>query len=246
MDTKSQKIMYWAIFGLGLVGLFFYGILINSALLDESIEIMDYWFLACVSLILILSPVTSRIRIGKIFDIEKDIQNTKEELRDFRQEFRQNIQLISTITANMNANVTVNGIPFRELEKKADALEASTEGIEQGRLDDIENEITAIGDENAEKLFRIRYHIESQLRKILGKEGRFQDGKRYFSAGRLATIFFEKYPQYREIESSLRFVLDICNRAVHTERIPEGYVEEVTFMGARIIAFLEDVPINAE
>jgi len=57
------------------------------------------------SLVLLILPFVSRLRLGKLFDIERELGKTKEDMNNFKNETRQMLTLVSTVSTNAS-NIT--------------------------------------------------------------------------------------------------------------------------------------------
>ena len=86
--------------------------------------------------------------------------------------------------------------------------------------------------------------LEMELRRILGlrDEVNFNQEKvKHFSARSLFSQFVERYPAYREVQSSFDYVLQICNAAIHGRLISVAYAHEALFMGFNILNELKSI-----
>lgn len=131
------------------------------------------WLPLIISIILFLLPFFTRIRIGNVIELEREISNVQESVDDFKEETRQSFALItSTITtiSNVSSNVQVVNLPGNE------EYIASQNGLQQFSTQSIENvardvrQILVLEDETTIlPLVKTRILIEQLLRKILNK-----------------------------------------------------------------------------
>jgi hypothetical protein len=64
------------------------------------------------------------------------------------------------------------------------------------------------------------------------------------SFGQLYRRFLKEYPEYANFESSFAYVGQICNAAIHAQRVSEGQASETLDLGAKLIAFLDKILKN--
>ena len=82
------------------------------------------------SLVFLILPFVSRLRLGKLFDIERELGKTKEDMNNFKNETRQMLSLVSTVSANVS-NIT--NIYLEEDEKKGKLKSSKTKAEIQER-----------------------------------------------------------------------------------------------------------------
>jgi hypothetical protein len=190
-------------------------------------------------------PFFKKIKIGKFLELERDIHQTKEDVKQLREQVQNNFSVMASSIAtisNLTNSVTVN-LPGalaaqeakQDLEKEASP--ASTSGIEE-----IKNELTLEEEDTIMALARTRIRIEYMLRSVLGKRTEVRKfGGRPVKLMGLFQLFRELvtiYPNLQHLESSISYVNKVCGAAIHAQRLPLGYADEALDMGARIIAVL--------
>jgi len=77
----------------------------------SSSELNDVILLVFLWLFFLFLPFFSKIKIGKMIELEREITKTKEELSSFKQDIRNELSLISTsinTIGNLSSQVTVN------------------------------------------------------------------------------------------------------------------------------------------
>ena len=89
----------------GLSTVFLVVFLINSGVPPKTpTAIYDLTYLIA-SLVLLLLPFVSRVRLGKLLEFERELDKTREDVKDFRNETRQMFFLLSSNSANANVNI---------------------------------------------------------------------------------------------------------------------------------------------
>jgi len=102
----------------GLCVLFLVIFLENSGWPPETpTTIYDLTYLIA-SLVFLMLPFVSRLRLGKLLDIERELGKTKEDMNHFKNETRQMFSLVSAVSAT--ASNTLNLSWYEEGTKKAE------------------------------------------------------------------------------------------------------------------------------
>lgn len=201
-------------------------------------------FLFVFSIALILLPFLKSIKIGKIIELEREIEETKTELKETKTELKQSISLaLSSINTSINSmnssiNITIPGV--EEMRKEIDKLQSKTNDISKNSLED---ELNAViekteGDLNL-ALAKTRMEIEKLMREILNKrttikENTSQDIK-FLSLTKLFSTLTGLHPSFKEYQHSFRYVQSICNAAIHGQKISYGQAEEALQLGLILI-----------
>jgi hypothetical protein len=199
-------------------------------------------------LLFLFLPFISKIKIGGFLELEREVAQAKAEVKDFKEEVRTSLSVISTninTIGNLSNQVTVN-LPgseeIIELRRKVDEL---TKPKDRAEAQEIRTELAAIdGEDRIMALARTRIRLEHRIRQMLGKRTTIESAKperdmKFMSLGPMTRMLFEKYPQHKQLEEPMRYVLQVCNAAVHAQRISAGQAEEALDMGARILAILD-------
>lgn len=195
-----------------------------------------------------LVPFVQRLRVGKLIELERDIQNTKSEVKDFKNEVRQMISVVNTsINSISNLTNTTNlNFNFTDLLRQAKeelAHKPSPKLIEVQRIKDelqLEDENTIM------TLARTRIKLEYLLRKILGRQTSIPIEKqtekiKFMTAEKLYKLFLQQYTEYDYLRNSFDYVLKICNAAMHGQIILDAQAEEALNLGARLISTLTEL-----
>ena len=85
--------------------------------------------------------------------------------------------------------------------------------------------------------------IEGELRRILGKYMCSKDPSRirgkFLTTRLLFRSLASKNPRFQQMRSSFDYVLEVCNAAIHAQRIAEGVAIEAVGMGLQILRELK-------
>lgn len=201
--------------------------------------------LLLISLFLFLLPKASKLSIGKLLTFEKEVAHIKSEVQDFKVETRELITLysniITAISNTANNSVTVNFPGAAERQRAQEDLNASISKVSTTKNinEEVDNYILAAGGDINFALAKLRMDLERELRRILGKRTESTDPtqiKGYLSARQLFKQLINKHPQYEQMHSSYDYVLKACNAAIHGQKIPDGYGEEVLYMGLKMLS----------
>ena len=92
-------------------------------------------------------------------------------------------------------------------------------------------------------LARLRMDLETELRRILGKRMVVDDPVAMQGKFRSATSLFRQLvqvvPRYTHMEGSFKYVLKVCNAALHGQRVPDDIAYEALDMGVLMLKELE-------
>ena len=208
-----------------------------------------YLFLFVFFLIL---PFAQRFRFGRFIEFEAKVDQVQAEVREVRTETRELVSTVSAVTsaisASINQNVVVN-VPNLEdaraaREEMSVALPQSGEPA-QPELDI--SEYSGAGDSDLHYvLARLRMDLERELRRILGKRMSVDEPARmrgkFLSARSLFRQLGRTIEKYRHMQSSFDYILEVCNAAIHGQRVPEDVAHEAMDMGTRILRELRNEP----
>lgn len=192
-------------------------------------------------------PFFKKVKIGKILELERNLQHAKEDVKQLREQVQSNFAVmaasISTIS-NLSNHVTVNLPSEMAAQKAKEELEVGVTAESKQAIEDIKGELTLDVDDTIMALARTRIRVESLLRSILNKRTKvrkFNDRPiKLMGLSQLTSEHVETYPDLRHLENSLSYVNKVCSAAIHAQVLPPGYAEEALEMGARIIATLSN------
>lgn len=216
----------------------------------------NHQLLLLFSIALILLPFLKTIKIGKYLELERNIKETKEEVKDFKTEIRQNFQTLSSTLAatvssinkqvvNHTTNVGVNAptLPDNVLP----GLESEIDKIVKAKLEELGQQFNKhttdhihVPDDNL-LMFKVRYNIEIQLRRIW--ENRFitdveYDRYRHKPIIKIIQDLTEREIIDRNFYSILREILSICNYAIHGEKVTENQIHFIRNSSTQVIDYL--------
>lgn len=191
-------------------------------------------------------PFFKKIKIGKILELEREVEKAKEELREFKAEVRNSVNVLSTNVNSINGMTNrinfYNNVPsVPQMEHEARVLdEKAPTAINAAQ--EVQRLLLQQDDDIVISLFKTRVEIERVLRKIVGKSTNLPPGKDVRMAGlpQLFEIFLVQNPNYKYLQNSLRYVNQVCSAAIHAQQVSEEQAREVLALGAKIIATLDD------
>lgn len=190
-------------------------------------------------------PFAQRLKFGKFIEFEAKVEQVRADVKEVRTEARELVSTVSAvasaISASMNQSVVVNVPNLEEARAAREELSRAVPDSQEttGHGWDFQ-ELSGAEDSDVNyALARLRMDLERELRRILGKrlstdeptkmQGRFLSARTLFR--RLAS----KVERYKHMQSSFDYVLEVCNAAIHGQRIPEKVANEAIDMGQRIL-----------
>lgn len=209
----------------------------------DEIHIVHLIFLG-IAFFFILLPFVKTIKIGKYLELERNIKETKEEVKDFKTEIRQSVQMLSTsVTAsigNLNNQVTINLPGTDELKQEIEKLKQQSTQTDTSRLTEIKEELLLDEDDDIiMALARTRIKLEGLLRKALNKRQTIANTPKtdikFLGLNSLFQQYVQLNPTFKDYQNSFRYVQQICNAAVHGQKVSKGQADEALQLGALII-----------
>ena len=197
----------------------------------------------------LLAPFVQRLKLGQLVEFEAKVEEFQSDIKEVRSETRELISTVSAvataISASVNQNVVVN-FPSKEWAQDA-RTEMSTAVSDVGALEqeheDIREYIDMSGSDPNYALARLRMDIERELRRILGKRLMTEDPSRmrgkFLSARTLFGKLVSANPKYQHMRRSFDYMLEVCNAAIHGQKIAEGVAHEAVGMGLQILRELK-------
>lgn len=209
-----------------------------------------YYLFLFLGILLAFLPFLKRLKVGKLFELERDIRDAKNEVKEFKGEVRQMLSIVSTninTIGNLTNTVTINVPGIGELLEEKEKLAQTSDNETLRASEEIKDELSLEGEDTIMALARTRIRLEYLLRNILGKGTRIEKlpkDIKFISLGQLYRRFLKEYPNYKNLENSFTYVGQICNAAIHAQRISEGQAREALDIGARLIAILNKIAGN--
>lgn len=201
-------------------------------------------------------PFMSKIKIGTLLELERQINETKNEVKDFKEETRQSLSIISTnvnTIGNLSNTIDIHLPGMDQLLKARANVDSFVTKSEKGsetlsESEKIKDEIVLESEDTIMALAKTRIKLEILLRQILGKRLKTISGVsediNYASFGKLYKRFMNEYPEHKNLGNSFAYVGQICNAAIHGQRISEGPASEVLDIGSKLIAILDKIIKN--
>lgn len=193
-------------------------------------------------------PFFKRIKIGRFLELEREVEKAKVELKEFKDEVRTNLSLISTnvnTIGNLSNQITVNLPGLADIEEFKRRLDEKTSAPAKEEVQQIRDELVLDGEDMVMALARTRIRIEHLLRKTLGKRttvSEFRDKPiRFLTLQQMFRLFLREHHEYTHLEQPFSYVVQVCNSAIHAQRVPQSQADEALDIGARIIAVLSDI-----
>lgn len=235
------KIIWWIAL-LGLTGTILFK-RFDAITSGQSVPADVFVFLIFVALTLV--PIFSEIEFFGI-KLKKEIEDLKQDisikLGDIKNEIRNNQ------TQTVNQTIQAYGPPPPD--NKLPELESEIDRIVKAKLKEhgvsIDKPLTSridVPDDNLQ-LFKVRYNIETQLRRIW--EQRF-DGSDFDQRLRHQPVIkiIQELTKYEIIDNNfygiLREILSICNYAIHGENVTDNQVTFVTKNAKQVLDYLSQV-----
>ena len=197
-------------------------------------------------------PFAQRLKLGKLIEFEAKVEQVRADVREVRTETRELISTVSVvanaISATMNQSVVVNIPRLEDLRAESEQLSTALAQSPEPTKDekDILEYLSAGEPDKHYALARLRMDLERELRRILGKRLASDDPSRmrgkFLSARSLFQRLVPAIPRYKYMQGSFDYLLQVCNAAIHGQRIPENIADEAIDMGFRILRELEREP----
>lgn len=201
--------------------------------------------LGASGLFFLFLPFFQKIKIGKVLELEREVERAKEELQEFKAEVRNSVNLLSTNVnsiSGMTNRFNIYNVPsVPQMEKEARVLdEKAPRAVNAAQ--EVQHFLLEQDEDIVISLFKTRVEIERLLRKIVGKSTNLPPGKDVRMAGlpQLFEAFAAQNPNYAYLRNSLRYVNQVCSAAIHAQQVSEEQAREVLALGAKIIATLDD------
>ena len=207
-------------------------------------------FLLVFSIGLILLPFLKSLKIGKIIELEREIEETKQELKETKTELKQSVSLaLATVNTSINSlnnsiNITIPGVD--EMKKELERLQAQKASISENTLEQELDEIVEKneGDLNF-ALAKTRMEIERLMRKILKRRASISEKTnqdiKFLTLSKLFRLLTEDYTDFKQYYPSFKYVQSVCNAAIHGQKVSYEQAEEALQLGIVIINELKEI-----
>lgn len=192
-------------------------------------------------------PFFKKIKIGSFLELEREVAKAKEELREFKAEVRNSMSVLSTnvnTIGGMTNQVTVNIPGLAELREARKIVEAKAPTEAKQTAEQVEERILLQSEDTTLALARTRIDIERLLRQILGKRTSLTAGKedavKFLGINKLFDLFISQNEQFAYLSKPFRYVTQVCNGAIHAQRVSDDQAQEALALGAEVIAVLKE------
>ena len=197
-----------------------------------------------------IHPYARRLKVGKLIEYEAKVEQVQADLRVVRSETREMLNAVSilanAVSVGVNQQVVVS-VPSLEAVRSAreELLPALAHSSEPASQEERILEYLGAGESNVHyALARLRMDLERELRRVLGKRLDVDDPsrtrRRFLSARSLFRQLEQLVPRYGIMRESFDYLLQVCNAAIHGQRIPEDVAHEAIDMGLRMLRELEN------
>lgn len=195
-----------------------------------------------LTLFFLFLPFFNKIKVGSWLELErsvreakKDIVAAKEELREFKNEIRTTVSMVTTNTVNL----TVAGAA--ELRRQGEKVEEKLDQTGRQKAEEVEQELHAEEDVNY-ALAKVRIDIERLLRLIVGKSLNLpvmDNTLKFMSLTKMFDMLVRSEVGYEYLRDPMKKVLAVCNAAVHAQVVSADQADEALKLGSQVIAVLK-------
>ncbi|MES2727989.1 MAG: hypothetical protein V4643_12850 [Bacteroidota bacterium] len=206
-----------------------------------------HWTIFFTSLFLLFLPFVRKIELGKFLKIEKEVKETKNEVKNFKTEAVERFNLltssISMLSQNLTNKITIyNQAPDaatlrevkEELDEKKPEIKTAIQNI-NFELEDSEEEWIWIFN-----LLKIRVQLEKDLRVVLQKRTTIETNEniqdiKFYPLTKLYDKYIEKYPSSVVFRIPFQLFSSVANAAIHGQTISKNQYEQAKELGVRIL-----------
>lgn len=212
----------------------------------------EHWMMFYSSLFLLLLPFVSKIALGNILKIERELNQTKNELKDFKTTTQNQFQFITSnmtfLSQHLSNNINIyNQVPSAStLEEENEILNGTNKqkgDNEETNINEIKEELKFV--ESDEEwiwifnLLKIRVQMEQFLRVILNKRTSIAQNSnldiKYYSLGKLFNMYLDEYPEAINEKRPFNLFNAVANAAIHGQTINEKQYKEALELGVKIL-----------
>jgi hypothetical protein len=194
-------------------------------------------------------PFFSKIKIGKIIELEREVEKAKKELADFKTEVRNTMSVLSTnvnTIGGMSNQVNITLPNIEELRKTRQDVAAAIPDKAKKEAQAVESKIIRQSGENKmTALVMTRVDLERKLREMLGRQTQVPsmrlESVKFAPLIKLWQMAVDTYPGLSNLQKGFKYVNQVCNAAVHAQDVDDAQADEALALGAEILAALESV-----
>lgn len=188
-------------------------------------------YLALFIFFLVL-PFTKRLKLGKLIEFEAKVEQVRADIKDVRSETRELISTVSSvvnsISVSTNQNMIFADFGSKEAREVQEQLSNALSNSPDLTIEERESiaYLSADSLETNYALAHLRMDLERELRRIFCESVEFDAilEKRggAFSMGAMFRRLGAARPRYRNMAGSFKYVLKVCNGAIHGKQIPDN------------------------
>lgn len=229
---------------------FFAGLVRDTGFWPTGATLNNHAAALALFLFFLFLPFFSKIKIGKLLEIEREVDKAKKDLEGFKAEVRNNLSVISTNVNTISGSnqLTVNLPNTNEIREAREEIENNSPDslTKQNKQDELEQLLQR--EDPTLALAWTRIEIERLVRKILGKRTAASPDEleaiKFATLPRLFNQFTTQYPRYQYLNDAFRYVIQVCNAAIHGQNISYNQALEAAGLGGKIITTLQNLTDN--
>ena len=215
-------------------------------ILPDGLNLIRHAPIVILFLFFLFLPFFTKIKIGKLLELEREVKNTKEEVQDFKSEVRNSLSVISTnvnTIGGFSNQLTVNLPNPSEIRGVRKEVENNTPKMKTDeKQDDLEQILQR--EDPALALAWTRIEIERLLRMVLGRDlktwyAQSTADVKFATLPQLFEAFIKKYPGYQYLRDAFRYVTQVCNAAIHAQFVSGDQAREALGLGGQVIVILK-------
>lgn len=249
-EQKEQRMPNWALPALSWLISFYFlaGFAANVGFPpDRSLLTGDALFVF-LWLFFIFLPFFKKIKIGKLLELEREVSQAKQELQDFKTEMRNTVAVLSTnvnTIGGMTNQITVNIPGLHEMQVAKEKVDAQASPQVKQEAEQVQQSMLLESEDTTMALARTRIEIERLLRTILDKRLSVNELRnqsiRFHGIRQLFEMFIRENEKYGYLLEPFLYVTQVCNAAIHAQKVSDAQAREALALGAQVIAQLSTV-----
>jgi len=189
--------------------------------------------------VLILYPLFKEISIGSI-SIKKEIENTKKEINGKIDQLK--IDMIATQTFNPTINFQNPGISDKAIDQVTKDIGRSvSDAIAQFAVKELKEDELGKVDSQVEYVFKTRYLIEKELRRLWNNLDFQYDKRRIPSIYEITNSLAKSELIPFHFVNSIKDIYSICSPVIHGEEIDDKRMQILKEYAPKIISTLKEI-----
>lgn len=246
---KNWKELLFFLLTWGIGWVLFSNVICCIIIVDPSRVIAEQWTIFYTSLFLLLLPFVSKISLGNIIKIEREIKQAKKDLNDFRTNVQSQFQFLTSnfniLSQNVSNRINIYyQVPSAEkIKEEKDILDSQPINMEGNREDseaiinDIEKGLVNITDEWIFNLLKIRIQMEQFLRSLLDKRisGTQNTNIKFKSLKKLFEEYVDLYPAATVELKAFELFENVANAVIHGQIITESQYQQASELGIKVL-----------